>query len=268
MKYRVPGTFKENDLVLLVYDKKRRWMKKITDKAFHTNYGHVNLMELVGQPLGSSLQTNKGKWIKATLPTLLDWFDFFEHKSQIIYAKDAAMISLLLDAKPGDKIYEAGTGSGALTSLLSRAVGDRGSIITHENREDAQKVAIKNVEKLGLTNIEFISCDVIEDGFAPGEADSLILDMGDPWLAIPRVVEIMKIGGRIVLFIPTFQQLEKAHDALDENEFKGIRTIELIEREIQMKKHAYRPSTRMIGHTGFLMSATYHPLGKEKEMVD
>ncbi len=211
------------------------------------------------------IETNTGKKIKATMPTLLDWFDHFEHGSQIIYGKDAAMITLLLDAKPGDIVYETGTGSGALTSVLSRSVGETGRVITHEVRESAHKIAKRNHTKLGTTNVEFILQDVAEKGFIDEidgiklQADSLVLDMGDPWRAIPHSKKIMRTGARIVVFIPTYQQLDKMFQNLIENDFREVRAIELIEREIQYKKNALRPATRMIGHTGFLLHGTYYP---------
>ena len=92
------GVFEKDEMVLIIYDFKRRWMKKITEDNFHTNYGFINLADLVGMSYGSSIQTSKGKWLKLVPPTMMDWIDSFEHQSQIIYAKDAAMITLLLDA--------------------------------------------------------------------------------------------------------------------------------------------------------------------------
>ncbi len=253
------GYFQKDDYVLLVYDDRRKWMRQITDKPFHCNYGIINLEELIDKPYGYKIQTNTGKYLLAVYPTLMDWFDFFEHSSQIIYTKDAAMIPLLLDAKPGDIVYEAGTGSGALTAILSRSVGTNGRVITHEIREHAQKTAIKNLKKLGINNVEFILQDVATKGFKPGTADSIFLDLGDLEDVIPYTCQILKQGGKIVLFIPTFQQLEKSYKLLASNNYRGIYALELIERGIQLKQGAFRPATRMIGHTGFLMHARYYP---------
>ncbi|MCY3411476.1 MAG: tRNA (adenine-N1)-methyltransferase [Candidatus Heimdallarchaeota archaeon] len=258
------------DHVLLVFDKKRRWLKKVVEKDFHCNYGMIHLQDLVGKHYGEKIETNTGKWLRIMPPSIMDWFDFFEHGSQIIYAKDAAMIVMLLDIKPGDIIFEAGTGSGALTSVLSRAVGESGMVITHEVRESAYKTAKRNHERLGTKNVEFILQDVAEIGFAQEidgkelHADGLILDMGDPWTVMEHTKRVLKIGGRIVVFIPTYQQLEKMFPTLLEHNFKELKAIELLEREIQYKRNAIRPATRMIGHTGFLLSGIYLPMLDEE----
>ena len=81
--------------------------------------------------------------------------------------------------------------------------------------------------------------------------------MGDPWRVIDRCPAVLKAGGKIVVFLPTFDQMGRTVDKLKEFNFSNIKAIELLEREIQLKTGAIRPSTRMIGHTGFLISAFY-----------
>lgn len=254
------GTFNEEDAVLLIYDRRRRWIRYISEGEFHCNYGSVDLTELIGKSYGYRITTSKGKELKSLPPSIIDWInDAFEHKSQIIYEKDAAMISMLLDLKPGDVVYEAGTGSGSLTAIMARKVGPSGKIITHDNREQAYEVAQRNAGKLGLENIEFHLRDIKEDGFVTGTTSALVLDMGDPWRIIDKTTSVMNPGARIVIFLPTFDQLGKTAEELERNKYENIKAIELLEREIQLKPGAIRPATRMIGHTGFLVSATYLP---------
>jgi tRNA (adenine57-N1/adenine58-N1)-methyltransferase len=215
----------------------------------------INLGELVGKPHGYLIETNKGKKLRAYDPKIGDWIRSFEHQGQIIYEKDAAYISFLLNAKSGSVIYEDGTGSGALTAYLSQIVGPQGKIVTHDNREAAVKTAKKNLAKMGITNVEFHLRDIIEDGFTDGIADAVILDMVDPWRALPAIKTILKNGNKIVIFIPTYNQIEKTYLALKELKYREIRALELIERDIQLKEGALRPNTRMVGHTGFLIEA-------------
>lgn len=249
--------FKIGDPVFIVYDRRRYWMKTVDDKEFHCNYGLIKLGELVGLSYGSLIETNKGKKLRAYYPKINDWMRSFEHQGQIIYEKDAAHIAFLLDIKSGSTIYEAGTGSGALTSYLSQIVGTTGKIVTHDVRNAAVKTAQKNLKRMEITNVEFNLRDVIEEGFVEGKADGIILDMVDPWRVLPHVQNVLKIGKKIVIFIPSFNQIEKTFVALKEYKFREIRAIELLEREIQLKENAIRPSTRMIGHTGFLMEAVF-----------
>ncbi|MHA2249572.1 MAG: tRNA (adenine-N1)-methyltransferase [Candidatus Kariarchaeaceae archaeon] len=249
--------YKLNDYVLLFYDKRRRWIRQIEEKEFHCNFGYINLSDLIDKKYGHQIQTNKGKWIKTRPPSLIDLIESFQHESQVIYAKDAAAILLLLDIKPGDVVYEVGTGSGALTAVLSRYVGKEGKVITHEMRSKAYQAAMKNIKRIGGENVEFHPNDVFEHGFALGQADSIFLDLADPWKIIDKVIQVLKVNGRIVIFQPTFNQLEKTTSILKQNNFEEIKAIELLEREIQLKSEALRPATRMIGHTGYLISAIY-----------
>ena len=110
-----------------------------------------------------------------------------------------------------------------------------------------------------MTNIEYHCVDVVEQGFQVKNADVAILDMGTPWLAIPHLSHALKPNGMIGVFIPTFNQIEKTYEALQNNHFDLIKGIELLEREIQLKPGAIRPNTRMIGHTGYLMFARFAP---------
>ena len=99
--------FSEGDPVLLVYNKRHRWIKTVIDDLFHCNYGSVNLGELIDAPYGTSLESSKGKFLHAFPPTIIDWINVaFKHQSQIIYEKDAGMILMMLDVKPGDKMYK------------------------------------------------------------------------------------------------------------------------------------------------------------------
>lgn len=248
-------TFQLGDHVYLVYDRRRQWMKKVDNKEFHCNYGMMDLGELIGKPHGYLIETNKGKRIRAYNPKIGDWIRSFEHQGQIIYEKDAAYIAFLLNAKSGSIIYEAGTGSGSLTAYLAQIVGSNGKIVTHDVRDAAVKTSKKNLARMGIDNVEFHLQDIIEEGFAKGKADAIVLDMVDPWRALPMVKEVLKNGNKIVIFIPTYNQIEKAFMALKEYKFREIRALELIEREIQLKEGAIRPNTRMVGHTGFLIEA-------------
>ncbi len=248
--------FQQDDSVILVLDKKNRWLTKISENDFHCSAGKLELRRIIGKEPGDYVKTNRGKKLLVLKPTMKDWIYTVKHKSQIIYDKDAAMIAFLADIRPGMLVYEAGTGSGALTSVLATLVGSTGKIITHEVREEAFNIAKENFAILGITNVEQHLTDV-KMGFAEGKAEAFILDLLDPWDIIPITTQHIQKGSMIVIFLATFDQLERTKQSLRKSGYYDISCIELIQREIEIKEQATRPATRMIGHTGFLMSARY-----------
>lgn len=248
--------FSIGDSILLLATNNDKWHVILEERDFHCKLGRYNLAELVNQPSGTKITSNKGKSVVAVYPTSADWVRNIKHQSQIIYEKDAGAIVFLANALPGSTIYEAGTGSGSLTSILARAVGPSGKVITHDIRPEAKQIAEKNLAKMGLTNVEFHFQDV-KSGFSSGTADAVVLDMVDPWVIISHVTKVLKAGGMLVVFQPTYNQLENLVSELSSNNFTDVKCIELLEREIELKQNAIRPSTRMIGHTGFIVSARY-----------
>ncbi len=245
-------TFKNGEPVVIVSGKDK-WIVHVEDKIFHCKLGGFDLSNIIGKRPGDIIESSRGKRAVLYHPTKEDIIRNLSHSSQIIYEKDAALIIFLGNILPGMTVYEAGTGSGSLTAILALSVGPNGKVITHEIRKEAQETAKKNIEKLGLKNIEFVLKDVSQ-GFKEGIADAIILDMGDPWKAIPHASASIVPGGKIVVFVPTFNQLEKTKKSLKKNNFIDIKAFEFLEREIQIGDNATRPATRMIGHTGYLLT--------------
>jgi protein-L-isoaspartate(D-aspartate) O-methyltransferase len=64
-----------------------------------------------------------------------------------------------LDVKPGNIILEVGSGSGYNAACLSFLTGERGKVISLEIDERLVNFARKNVEKLGLKNVQIILSD-------------------------------------------------------------------------------------------------------------
>ena len=93
------------------------------------------------------------------------------------------------------------------------------------------------------------------EGFDEKNVEAIILDMGDPWEVIPKTYDVLLGGGNIVVFVPTFNQIERVVQSLEENNFGFIRAVECLLRDIEVKRGAIRPSMRMIGHTGFIIHA-------------
>src|SRR5699024_11396373 len=79
-------------------------------------------------------------------PLLSDYRLSMPRGATPICPKDAAQIITMADIFPGARVVEAGVGSGGLPLSLLRAVGDSGSLLSIERREDFVDVARGNVE--------------------------------------------------------------------------------------------------------------------------
>ena len=246
----------EDSYVLVVLDEYKRWVTKaIRGKQFHCHKGFFEFDEIIGKPYGIRILTSKSTAVSIYKPMPIDLLSYISHSSQIIYPKDMGLILLYGDIKPGSKVIETGTGSGALTSILANYVGSNGHIYSYENRDQAYKTAKKNLQKLGLDNLVTLKHQDATEGFDEEEVDAIVLDLANPEEIIPHAFKSLRSSGTISIFVPSYNQVERTYLELKEFGFGDITSFELIKREIQLKSNAIRPRTRIIGHTGFLIFA-------------
>ena len=79
----------------------------------------------------------------------------------------------------------------------------------------------KNIHKSGLSKyVTQHNLDLKTSKEIPvTEMDVALIDLGDPWVVIPKVRQMLKGSGAIFAICPTMNQLEKLTMALVENEF-------------------------------------------------
>ncbi len=99
------------------------------------------------------------------------------------------------------------------------------------------------------------SGDVTVTGYEERDADAVILDLAVPWLVVPHAFSALKPSGIIVSFSPTIDQVVKTTEALKENGFVFIETVECLMRTMQVERGKTRPNTMMTGHTGYITHA-------------
>lgn len=256
------GPFVEGDHVQLRGPKGKLHTITLSAGArYHTHKGFVQHDDLIGQPEGSVVATDKGVEYLALRPLLVDFVLSMARGATIIYPKDAAQIVALADIAPGHRVLEAGVGSGALTLSLLRAVGESGSVMSIERREEFAEIARSNVASFwgyapdnwtcALGDFQDVANEIEEDSI-----DRVVLDMLAPWECIDGVVRVLIPGGVFVAYVATATQLSRVAEAIrDSGRFTQPESQEVMIRGWHVEGLAVRPEHRMIGHTGFLLSA-------------
>ncbi len=248
------------DRVLLVDARGRRYLVALASgKQWHSHLGAIEHDELIGAPEGSTVRTSGGSSLLAFRPTLADYVLKMRRGAQVVYPKDIGLILVYGDIFPGAVVVEAGTGSGALTIALSRAVGAAGTVLSYEVREDHHARASANIDEWhqGLggkpENLELRLADVF-DGVPERDLDRLILDVPEPWRAVGPVTGRLRPGGIMCCYLPTVPQVAQTVESMRGGGFAELSTFEGLVRTWNVEPRSVRPDHRMVAHTGFLVT--------------
>ena len=249
-------TIAEGDNILLYLDVRRTYMIKVlAGQTFHTHKGYLKFDDIIGKPYGSTFKSSLGINFTVLKPQLTDYILKSQRNTQIIYAKDAALIVMFSGIGPGSRVVESGTGTGALTTALAHYVQPTGRIYSYDIREEGQKTAGKNLKRSGLLDYVELKLKDVVTGIDERDVDAVILDLAVPWLVVPQAYEALKPSGTIVSFSPTIDQVVKTVEVLREHNFACIETFECIMRGMQIERGKTRPQTLMTGHTGYITHA-------------
>lgn len=246
----------ENDYIMLIgKDGKSFFFNLKKDSELQTHHGVLQHDELIGLTWGSCVDSHLGYPFYIFKPTLRDVLINIRRNSQIIYPKDIGYILLRLSIGPGKQVIEAGTGSGALTTAFSWAVGSKGHVFSYDRRQDMQDLARKNLRRVGLgENVTFHQQD-IADGFNEDSTESMYLDVPNPFEYLPQVKSILAPGGVLGAIVPTSNQVHILLDRLMKAGFGFIEVCEILIRFYKPIPERFRPEDRMIAHTGYLIFA-------------
>jgi tRNA (adenine57-N1/adenine58-N1)-methyltransferase len=249
---------KQNSYVLFFYNDSKKWLMKASKKQqFHTHVGVINHKDVIGKEFGSTIKTNKGKYIYLFEPTIHDYIMKSQRSTQIVYPKDLGYIAARTGLQSGQKIVEIGTGSGSLTTFLASIVKPRGHVYTFDVDPNFMEIARKNIEKAGVAKfVTMEKLDIKSVKKVPiTDADMVVVDLGDPWSVVPQARKMLKGSGAFVAICPTMNQLEKLATSLNENDFYDIECTEQIVRTIEAREGKTRHSFRSIGHTTYVAFA-------------
>lgn len=253
------GPFKVGDQVQLTDPKGRHYTFTLeAGKNFHTHKGSFPHDELIGAPEGSVVRTTGNVAYLALRPLLPDYVLSMPRGAAVVYPKDAGQILAFADIFPGARVVEAGVGSGSLSTFLLRAIGDQGMLHSYERREDFAEIAQQNVERyFGEPHPAWqLTVGDLQDNLSDTDVDRVILDMLAPWECLDAVAKALVPGGILCAYVATTTQLARTVESIREMGcFAEPQPWESMIRNWHVEGLAVRPDHRMIGHTGFLVTA-------------
>ena len=271
------GLFAPGDQVQLTDEKGRSHRLVLAPgRSFHTHRGSIAHDDVIGMEEGSVVKASGGMLYVALRPLLADYTVSMSRGAAVVYPKDAAQIVGLADIFPGARVLEAGAGSGALSCWLLRAVGEDGKLVSYERRADFAAIALANVEAyFGGPHpawslvIAALPADAGQDAAGQDAAlpddepqpaahdfDRIVLDLLAPWEHVARAAHWLVPGGLICCYVATTTQLSRVVEALREHGgFNEPAAWESMHRGWHVQGLAVRPEHRMVGHTGFIVTA-------------
>jgi tRNA (adenine57-N1/adenine58-N1)-methyltransferase len=252
----MPGPLVAGERVLLVDPKDRRYLITLVAGAtFHTHAGIVAHDDLIGSCEGRTITGSTGRAFLVLRPTLSDVVLKMPRGAQVIYPKDLGAILIAADIGPGQRVLEAGVGSGALSMTALRAGA---SVVGYELREDFAERARANVAAtLGPDARYRVEIRDVTHGIDERDLDRVLLDMPEPHKVVAAAGEALRPGGILLAYLPTINQTALLRHALAESDapFGMAETQEIMRRTWHVEARSVRPDHRMVGHTGFLTTA-------------
>lgn len=129
---------------------------------------------------------------------------------------------------------------------------------SYERRADFADIARQNVERYfgGPHPAWQLTVGDLQDNLSDTEVDRVILDMLAPWECLDVVSKALVPGGILCCYVATTTQLARTVESIREiGCFNEPTAWESMIRNWHIEGLAVRPDHRMIGHTGFLLTA-------------
>jgi len=185
-----------------------------------------------------------------------DLFDHMERTGAPMMPRDVGLVLGYTGASAGDRVLDAGTGTGVLAAYLGR-VG--ASVTSYETDPAFADVARENMALAGVADrVEVRTGDVtghLDSLAGEGPFDLLTLDTRDAPAVVARAPSLLAAGGFLAVYTPFVEGTREAALAAREAGLAGVETYETIQRRMDFDERGSRPSTAGVGHTGYLTFA-------------
>ncbi|KAJ7991236.1 hypothetical protein DPEC_G00295230 [Dallia pectoralis] len=213
------------ELLLAEYRKKgqvefKKMFQLQEGQRLQSSWGTIGHSDIAGHQAGDLIQTIHGTPILIRRPSLEEYVLYMKRGPAIAYPKDASMMLMMMDVTEGDHVLEAGSGSGAMSLFLSRAVSSKGRVVSVEIREDHHKRAVLNYNRWRSCwslrrgeewpdNVCFYNTDLQgATSLLAGQGfHSIALDMINPQLALPAVTPYLHSGAVCAVYLANITQV-------------------------------------------------------------
>jgi tRNA (adenine57-N1/adenine58-N1)-methyltransferase len=166
--------------------------------------------------------------------------------------KDAAVISAFSGVRSGDRVVDAGAGSGFLAIYLGSIVAPSGKIYSYEWKNDFVELAARNVLKAGLQQIIEVKHEDVFKGIEEKQVDLVTLDLAGSEKALLHAFNSLKKNGFCVGVLPNVEQAKRFVLGGEKIGFKHEQTIDVTASNWLIREEGCRPETTGVMHTAFL----------------
>jgi tRNA (adenine57-N1/adenine58-N1)-methyltransferase len=239
--------------VFLLVHGDREYLRGPGDEL-HTDLGVLDVPD-DAEP-GDVLETHLGEAFVVRALRGPDLFNHLERTGAPMMPRDVGLVVGHTGVAAGDRVLDAGTGTGVLAAYLGRM---RASVTTYEVDPEFAEVARENMATAGVDDVVDVRTGDLTDELdalvEEGPFDVLTLDTGDAPDAVRRAPDLLADGGYVAVYSPFVENSRAAVEAAREAGLSEIETLETIQREMDFGERGSRPSTAGVGHTGYLVFA-------------
>jgi len=223
-------------------------------EIFNNRNGHFHHDDFIGKPYGSKIRSRNNQgygFVYLLKPTPELWARSLKHRTQIVHELDASMIVFYLNLRPNMVVCESGTGSGALSHCIMRTIAPHGKLYTYEFNGMRAETAKKEFAKNRVGHLVEVTHKDVCGKHGPGgfdrpqaSVDAIVLDLPEPWVAVPHCAHILKPNARLASYSPCVEQSQRTIQQLKKCGFHSIKTMEFRLKEHYVDEVEYDPPPR------------------------